>query len=140
MNSQDQNLLILLAVSFILAVFTFFYQRGRGNSRAISTAKATLAFAGVMALAFLFFTTALLGQRSGMGLEPFVLPPIIFLFGVVASAILGMLVYIIENLRPPATPETSALFESSPSDSQAPLANVQSSDWRTFARESAKRR
>lgn len=128
MNSQDQNLLVLLAVAFIIAVFTYFFQRGRGNSGAISTAKATLAFSGVLALAFFLFTSELTRQGSGMGLEKFVIPPIIFLVGVVASAILGMLVYILGNLRPP--PE--------PSEAKSQLPSANSSDWRTFARESAK--
>ena len=130
MKPQDLAILKLVGVSLVAAVVAFVYRRRRGSSRAVATTVATYAFGGAVALGFFLFAPAIYPRPSGMGLERFVLPPVLALIFLVIGAALGLVVYVFENRTPP--PPSWSLAPSGRERTPLPP------DWRAAAREIAK--
>jgi hypothetical protein len=103
MKNQDLSLLILTGIAFLGSMVQFFFRRAKGSSRAISTFTATFTFGCIIALGFLIFTGSLLDKRGGMGLERYVIPPILAFISLIISTLFGLTVYIFENRKKPTS-------------------------------------
>jgi MFS family permease len=97
MNAQDQALLMSVGIGLVAAVIAFFARRRKGKSRAMAVTFSVWIFGAVLAFGILSGFVPV--SRSGMGLERWVAPMMIMIAAAVMSAVLGLVVHLLDNQK-----------------------------------------